>query len=99
MTVYKLFLFRTLPLHDSFTIIAIRVAAYRKESVSIEEFYESRYRNIFRMDGTESKWFIYHKATNEVKKAVAQIQTYIENTNCGTYHRSTMVVYTPVYVL
>ena len=68
------------PLHDSFTITAIRVAAYRKDSTAIETFYQESYKNVFTMDGTESKWLIYNEATKEVKKAVAHIQTYIENT-------------------
>jgi len=71
---------RAHPLHDSFTITAIRVAAYRKESGVIEKFYRENYKNVFAMDATQSKWLLYHEAECEVQKAIAQIQTYIENT-------------------
>lgn len=70
---------RVYPLHDSLTILAIRVACHRKESEKIREFYDNQYKNLVTVDGLKSKWWIYSHSLEKVQHTVSHIQSYIEN--------------------
>ncbi|XP_047128980.1 adenylate kinase 9 isoform X1 [Hydra vulgaris] len=70
--------YRLWPLHDSHAILAIRIACYRKESVSILEFCREQFKNQFCVNAENSKWWVYNEAVKEVSKAVENIQGYIE---------------------
>jgi len=69
---------RVLPLHDSHTILAIRIACHRRESAPIREFYLTQYKNLFTIDGEKSKWWVYNAAMVEVVQSVSHIQSYIQ---------------------
>jgi len=70
-------------LHDSHTILAIRVACHRREEKPILEFYKEGYKNLVPVDGERSKWWVFNKVVDEVQIAVQNIQTYIERVAKG----------------
>ena len=69
---------RTLPLHDSHMITAVRLGAYMNSIGSIRAWYDEKHRNIIAIDGEESKWKIWNSTLIEVKAIVKKIQIYLE---------------------
>eukprot|EP00111_Clytia_hemisphaerica_P024229 TCONS_00071384-protein len=74
---------KTLTLHDSHTILAIKVACYRREEKAILEFYRESYKNLVSLDAEKSKWWLFNRVTKEMQEAVANIQTYIQRVSGG----------------
>ena len=70
-------------LHDSHTILAIKVACHRREEKPILDFYRNSYKNLVPVDGERSKWWVFNKVVDQVQVAVQNIQTYIERVAKG----------------
>lgn len=77
------FHFRVYPIHDSHTILAIKIACYHRESGPIKDFYRDHYKNLFSIDGEKSKWWVFNEVKEEIQKAISNIQTYIEQITGG----------------
>ncbi|XP_071818767.1 adenylate kinase 9-like isoform X4 [Apostichopus japonicus] len=69
---------RTLPLHDSAQIMAIRIAAWQKEVTGVREWYKEEHSNWVAADGERSKWWVWNEAVKEGKKSVMRIQDYLQ---------------------
>ncbi|XP_077977825.1 adenylate kinase 9-like isoform X2 [Glandiceps talaboti] len=74
---------RSLPLHDSAQILAIRMAAWQKEISPVREWYKDQHRNWIPISGERSKWWVWQKAGEEGRKSVHQIQTYLQKISDG----------------
>ncbi|KAI8520846.1 adenylate kinase [Branchiostoma belcheri] len=74
---------RTLPLHDSPQIMAIKLAAWQEQVGGVRKWYQSEHRNWLGVDGERSKWWVWNKAKNESHKSVQQIQTYLKSIGQG----------------
>ena len=76
-----IYFYRSRCLHDSHTILAIRIACHRRESAPVREFYKEQHKNLLSLDAEKSIWWVYNTAKTEVEKSVSHIQNYIQKTN------------------
>ena len=74
---------RTMTLHDSHTILAIKVACSRREEKPLLEFYRESYKNLLSIDGEKSKWWVFDAVFAAIQTAIQNIQTYIERVSEG----------------
>lgn len=77
--------FRTLPLHDSSQILAVKLAAYNKEVGAVKEWYKKEHMNHELVSGERSKWWVWNAALDISKKSVSQIQTYLKRIADGVF--------------
>ena len=70
-------------MHDSQSIIAIRMACWKKEVGNVRDWYQNVQRNLVNIDGERSKWMVWNDALEEAKNSVTQIQTYLSKVNEG----------------
>ena len=78
------FLCRTFPVHDSHSIISIRLACWKKEVDAVRDWYQNVQRNWVGLDGERSKWMVWNSALEVGRKSVSQIQTYLFRISEGT---------------
>lgn len=76
---------RTLPLHDSSQILAVKLAAYNKEVGAVKEWYKKEHMNHELVSGEHSKWWVWNAALDISKKSVSQIQTYLKRIADGMF--------------
>jgi len=74
---------RTMTLHDSHTILAIKVACSRREEKPLLEFYRESYKNLLWVDGEKSKWWVYDTVFEAIQTTIQNIQMYIEKVAKG----------------
>ncbi|XP_033125059.1 adenylate kinase 9-like isoform X4 [Anneissia japonica] len=74
---------RSLPLHDSAQILAIRIASWQKEITAVREWYKEQHRNWVMVNGQQSKWKVWEMAKAEAHRSVRQIQTYLQRLSEG----------------
>lgn len=77
--------FRTLPLHDSSQILAVKLAAYNKEVGAVKEWYKKEHMNHELVSGERSKWWVWNAALDISKKSVSQIQNYLKRIADGVF--------------
>ena len=75
--------YRTLPLHDSSQILAVKLAAYNREVGAVKEWYKQEHMNHEIISGERSKWWVWNAALDVSKKSVSQIQTYLKRVADG----------------
>ena len=80
-----LYFYRSKCLHDSHTILAIRIACHRRESAPIREFYKEQHKNLLSVDAEKSIWWVFNAAKTEVEKSVTHIQNYIQKTSISKW--------------
>ena len=80
-----LYFYRSKCLHDSHTILAIRIACHRRESAPIREFYKEQHKNLLSVDAEKSIWWVFNAAKTEVEKSVTHIQSYIQKTSISKW--------------
>lgn len=78
-------LYRTYPVHDSHTIISIRLACWKREVEAVREWYQNVQRNWTGIDGTRSKWLVWQTALDEAKRNIQDIQVYLVKIAEGTW--------------
>ena len=70
--------YRTMPIHDSAQILAIKLASWKKEIAGVREYYSDEHDNMKSLDGERSKWWVWNRATEVAKESVQQIQVYLQ---------------------
>ena len=80
-----LYFYRSKCLHDSHTILAIRIACHRRESAPIREFYKEQHKNLLSVDAEKSIWWVFNVAKTEMEKSVTHIQNYIQKTSISKW--------------
>ena len=64
-------------------ITAVKLSAYLNSVGPIRSWYQGQHRNLFELNGEESKWKVWNGALQETKVIVKKIQTYLERTAQG----------------
>ena len=83
-SLFVLTFYRTYPVHDSHTIISIRLACWKREVEAVREWYKNVQRNWTGIDGTRSKWLVWQTALDEAKRNIQDIQVYLVKIAEGT---------------
>ena len=83
--------YRTLPLHDSSRILAVKLAAYNREVGAVKEWYKQEHMNHEIISGERSKWWVWNAALDVSKKSVSQIQTYLKRVADGECQRESLL--------
>lgn len=74
---FSLPLCRTLPLHDSSTVMLLRAMQYRKHIDAIREWYSKEHDNWHKVDGEQSQWLVWEQAQKLALYSAQQIQQYL----------------------
>ena len=64
-------------------ITAVKLSAYINSVGPIRSWYQGQHRNLFELNGEESKWKVWNGALQETKVIIKKIQTYLERTAQG----------------
>ena len=74
---------RSLPLHDSDSILRIRYGCYQKEVGDVTQWYSSQHHNYCKVNAARSKWFLWEQVLNIMKCSVNTIRSYLARVKEG----------------
>ena len=80
---FYIYCYRTVPLHDSNQILAVKLAAYNKNIDEVRNWYKTEHMNFKVIDGERSKWWVWNTTLEFSRESVRQIQTYLQRISDG----------------
>lgn len=80
---YFSLIIRTLPLHDSAKILAIRTVEWQKQITEVREWYQKEHDNWVVIDGDRSKWWVWREAVQQATTSVERLQDYLDKIDKG----------------
>ncbi|XP_063757950.1 adenylate kinase 9 [Eleginops maclovinus] len=70
-------------MHDSSEILHINNSCYKQEMEHVRQHFQQQYQNWVLLNGSKSKWWIWHSIVKEVSFSMKYIHSYLERTCSG----------------